>query len=268
MPLDALRAALGIVIAARDGAALARHVGRSPEAVSRVAAGTLIPSVKFQEELEGGLRLWAAGHLQHSRLGRPPSQSPDAFWADLEARSPSWVDQQRTLQSAHEEARAFSQVPPERRTAKQQQRLNATWRVYHRACQPASLQCWPGEESRNARRRVRQMQRAGDLPHVIYREDDESSWMPTRQQLQLRMIPRAEFEAWPMRLPARHPGHTARPALSSGDLKVRADSSLRLQEFRTALGQQRCQVAVARLCRGITEAARLADADPAIRPAT
>jgi hypothetical protein len=232
-----------VVIAARDGAALARHVGWSPEAVSRVAAGTLIPSATFQVRLEDGLRLWAAGHLRHRRLGRPASQSLDAVWDDLEARSPTWADQERTLRSAQDEARAFSQVPPERRTARLKQRLNAAWRAYHRACRPASLQCWPGEETRSARRQVREMQHAGDLPDVIYRDDDEKLWMPTREQLQLGMISRAEFDAW--RPVVAGSPELARFVASLGATppppgrRVVYDRSPRLLEFLSALPAMR-----------------------------
>jgi hypothetical protein len=162
-------------------------------------------------------------------------------WDDLEDRSPTWADQERILRSAQDEARAFSQVPPERRTARLQQRLNAAWRAYHRACRPASLQCWRGEETRNARRRVREMRRGGDLPDVIYRDDDEDSWLPTRERLQMHMIDRAEFDAWPARLPVVPSEASRTAAPPRGDLALRADRSPRLEELR--------------LCRAITKAA-------------
>ncbi len=155
----------------------------------------------------------------------------------------------------------------------------AAWGAYHRACRPESLYArtrplvetaWLSDERpladgapgtpamattsaetttrcRSARRRVRNAQLAEALPDVIHRDDNEELWRPTRELLQLQMIDRAEFDAWPARSLAVRSKASRTPAPPRGDLTLRADRSPRLEELR--------------LCRTITKAAI---ADPAV----
>jgi hypothetical protein len=151
--------------------------------------------------------------------------------------------------------------------------------VYHRACRPDSLYArslqivqerWSEEDQpfvdvapgaatmpatsaeattrcRSERRRLRKAQFQDLVPEVVYRDDNEKSWRPTRKKLQTRLIDRADFDAWPARSLAVRSKASRTPAPPRGDLTLRADRSPRLEELR--------------LCRTITKAAT---ADPAV----
>jgi hypothetical protein len=113
----------------------------------------------------------------------------------------------------------------------------------HGAVRMVSTSAQATTRCRSARRRLRQVQRAGDLPDVIYRDDDEDSWRPTREELQLQLISRDEFDAC-------RPVAAGSPELARLVASLRAtspppgrrvadDRSPRLLEFLSALPAMR-----------------------------
>ncbi len=116
---------------------------------------------------------------------------------------------------------------------------------------------------------LRALQLAGLVPAVIHRDKEEDSWTPTREELQVRMIPRAELDAWPPRGAPRSRDTTADPPV--GDID-RYPHSPQLQKFLSAVPGMRAfrdelqgrrpadptREALARLCAEIAGAARWA----------
>jgi hypothetical protein len=114
---------------------------------------------------------------------------------------------------------------------------------------------------------LRDLQLAGLVPAVIHRDEKEESWTPTREELELRMIPRAELDARPAIGAPRSRDMSTDPPV--GDLDHHPPSS-RLQEFRSALPAMRAfrdelqgrrpadptRQALECLCSEITRAAR------------
>jgi hypothetical protein len=98
------------------------------------------------------------------------------------------------------------------------------------------------------------------VPSVIYRDHDEESWSPTPDELQMRMIDRAEFEAWPATVPAARPTARRPPPPPRGDLARHTDPSPRLTEVLEELRELR-------LRRLILVIIRAATTDPAVAQA-
>jgi hypothetical protein len=149
------------------------------------------------------------------------------------------------------ELERFASIPPHQRTSEDWAPAEATLRAWERLERPPVRYGSDTDEVVKLQRRVKRRQREGLVPSVIYRDHDEESWSPTPDELQMRMIDRAEFDAWPARSLAVRSKASCTPAPPRGDLTLRADRSPRLEELR--------------LCRTITKAAI---ADPAVAQRT
>jgi hypothetical protein len=234
--------------------ALADEAGVRPATVSRIAGGQRTGTPDTRARLESAVRAWLEGRVPGRRAGRPSSESLDTLWDDLDARSPSSAAMQEAWTRVEDEMRRFGQIPAEQRITAQQKRVNAAWRAYHNACRPRSNYI-KGKESRTVQRRMRTAQHEGYLPGVIYRDDGEDSWTPPREQLQLQMIDRAEFDAWPARVVAPCSSRSSTPP--RGDVALHTDPSPRLTELLEEL----------RLYRLIILIIQAATTDPAVAQA-
>jgi len=142
LSLDDLRTALRARVGSRGAAAaLARRVGRTPAAISRIVAGSLIPSAALHRLLE----IACMSPLEHRRKGRPLSDSgmirdrlrpnlghlTKSAWSRVKADpevleveySPEWALIEarpvlaRTVQAAEDEVQRLSLLPSGRRSA-------------------------------------------------------------------------------------------------------------------------------------------------------
>jgi hypothetical protein len=162
---------------------------------------------------------------------------PDKARSIIEAASPTWAESEAARREAQTCADEFTQLPPAQRAAAarapygtggaydpvERAFRGADDLRFYRATRTETEDAFErGEREHGAssyevtnlaksrKDRVRALQRAGLAPRVLHRDDDEESWDPTHEELQLRMIPRAEFEAWPALTYTPRPRHEHR----------------------------------------------------------
>ena len=201
------------------------------------------------------------------RMGR------DAAYAIVEAASPTRSEYLTKLRTAQILAHEFTQLPPERRAAAarapygaggEYDRVERAWRAAHRADRPSFYRLaqrhlddvWERNPNLDAtsgsahtvtnlakglkdrlRTPLRILQIVGRLvPSVIHRDQGEEFWTPTPEALEVQMISRATFEAWPATAAMRP---RPMPPLTPVDDLDHDPPSARLEEFRAALPAMR-----------------------------
>jgi hypothetical protein len=122
--------------------------------------------------------------------------------------------------------------------------IEQPWRDWERIERPPVHYRDDTEEVVNLQRRVHRRQRWGLIPGIIYREEDEAQWWPTYEELwpkksTVDMIDRAQFDAWPARVPAARPKASRTPPPPRGDLVLHTDPSPRLTEVLEELKELR-----------------------------
>jgi transcriptional regulator with XRE-family HTH domain len=232
MTLDELRAALRNYPGSL--AELADCMGIRRQTVSRIARGTRGAS--------RALRAHFAVALAMPRLPRRPdrrlldAERLNEAWLDTEARGPTSRETTAAWDRVRDELERFGRIPPHQRTDEDWAPAETALRAWEQLERPTVRYGSDTDEVAKLQRRVERRQRAGLVPAIIEGDDTEESWDPTREELQIRMIPRADFAAWAAR--PYTPSGEGRTGPPVGDLD-HPPRSPQLQKFLSAFPAMR-----------------------------